>query len=141
MLAPLITDRKESDIGKNELGSYNISDIQRVNDWTDYLNESINMTFLINNVLQKIGDLNYNTIPTKNLCEIYINNIKSIMNKDTTKYNSTVFYSDFMNYLNIKKANLIEEVLLDIFSNIQYKNNYIYCYDESNPAIDYVQGG
>lgn len=141
MLDNLITDRKESDVGFNSKGSYNVSDVNRVIDWTSYLNEQVNMTYLSNNQLQDISKVEYSTIPTIDYFKIYIDNLKSIINNETSDYSKDVLYENFMNELNINKANLIELILENIYNKIKYKNNYVYCYDETSPAIEYTQEG
>ena len=136
----LIIDRKSSDIGVNSKGSYNITDMNRVIEWTSYLSEQKNNVFLENENIVEMDELTTDIIPSWDLCQMYVKHIKDLMNEKTTKYNSEeIDESDYMRFLTIDKANKLELILEDIYKSLSTQNE-IYCFPEESSSVIYTQG-
>ena len=136
----LITDRKTSDIGVNSNGSYNITDMNRVIEWTSFLGEQKNNVFLENENIAEMDELTIETIPSWDLCQMYVKHIKDLMNEKTTKYNpEEIDESDYMRFLTIDKANKLELILEDIYKSLSTQNE-IYCFPEDSLSVIYTQG-
>lgn len=120
----LIFDRKTSDVTNNLLkGSYNASDLNRVEEWCKYLADELNTLGYSINITTKTnwtysGDTG--TIRKKSDMTRIKNNILALMNG--YHYISTI-YSSVDNW-NITKANRWEKILYEIYCMMSSMENY-----------------
>lgn len=113
----LVTDRTQADVSAhNEKGTYNSTDLNRVNSAMEYLSKELS-NYGYKADLLSVPVWAENDIPTVNDMEIYLKNIstlREVLNLAT----DTPKVPESMNYLTYQKANDIEKILIAIETSI-----------------------
>lgn len=108
-----ITDRTELDvIARNEKGTYNATDLNRVGECVQILADVLNEYGYVVSVETKI-DWQETDIPTESQMEIYLNNVNALTDAFYT-LGDTPPLPESIQRLGWQGANSIERVLLDI---------------------------
>ena len=108
-----ITDRTELDvIARNEKGTYNAADLNRVGECVQILADVLNMYGYFATVDVKT-DWEVGDIPTVTDMETYLENIDNLINASYTLARTPPL-PDSMMYLDWRKANAIEKILVDM---------------------------
>lgn len=113
----LITDRKSSDVGRNEKGYYNATDLNRVGHAIDYLKDRLYDTGYSVEVSPK-KDWTMEDIPSKAQMEHYLEDINTIKSMLTRINGEAPEPPDTMRFLRWNEANDIEQILVNMEENL-----------------------
>lgn len=113
MAIEVVTDRTEKDVRlRNEKGTYNVSDLIRVEGNTQYIAKLLTTNGYPTTVTGR-KDWTMTDIPTKAEMDNYINNVRYCVSQFTKK-SDTPELPKTMNNLDFNGANTIEKALQDI---------------------------
>lgn len=125
-----ITDRTESDvIARNEKGTYNATDLNRVGECVQIIADVLNMYGYFATVDVKT-DWQMGDIPTTSDMQTYLNNVDVLINASYTLAQTPTLPGS-MAYFDWRKANVIEQILVDLkeiilrmISNFRYSGTF-----------------
>ena len=136
----LIFDRLSSDVDnalnnanskQYQKGSYNITDLNRVEQWCEYI-KNILLEYGKKAQLEIKKDWNFRNYPTRNQIDRIRNNIDILKNLCYSIKTQEIIYN---NTLDFEQANTLEKILYDIDNYINENNREIYLNKEIGTTI------